>query len=76
MAQFQFSAGGLTVYEGATAFYVTNGHKEVCIGDGVDMFASMSGSGKSLMVGTPAFYTAMRRWLSQCADEIAEAYGL
>ena len=72
--RFTFSVGGLTVYEGDTAFYLSNGQREVCIGDGVDMFSTLDG--KSIPVGSKRFYELMRRWLASDVDEIATAYGL
>lgn len=74
--QFQYTTNGLTVYEGASAFYLVDNStgKEVCMGDGVDMFTLESG--ESIPVGTPAFYHALSQTVKLESGTLREAYGL
>lgn len=75
MPQFEYTNKDktVTVYEGATAFYIVNlaTGDEVCMSDGVDMFVSLE-TGESLMVDSPEFYTAMREMAED--PEIFTAY--
>jgi hypothetical protein len=50
---FTYDTGELTVYEGATAFWLVNNEtgEEVCMGDGVDL--------APYNVGTPEFYASL-----------------
>jgi len=72
--QFSFTYRDLTISEYFGGFELThNGNGEtVNMSDGVDMFTTRSG--KSIMVGTRRFYTAMRAMLRDNYADMLEAY--
>ncbi len=55
---FRYSCHGMTIYEGATAFYISRGKEERCMGDGVDML--MDENDKPFHPGTPEFNEALK----------------
>jgi hypothetical protein len=70
--RFSYTANDLTVYEGATAFWIAYQGEERCMGDGTDMFYSDEKG--PIRCGTPEFYELLRDMVDKDAGTLIEAY--